>query len=156
MKYYIAYGSNLNVRQMAFRCPGAKPVGIAMLEGYELLFKGSKTGAYLTIEPKEDGRVPVVVWSVTKAHEEALDCYEGYPMFYYKKGMTLACTMMDGLQKDLQAFVYIMHEDHELARPSSYYVEACAEGYDTFGFDTKYLEEALEKSAVTGQMRRCG
>ena len=49
MKYYLAYGSNLNVRQMMHRCPGAKPVGKMVLEGYELLFKGSKTGSYLTI-----------------------------------------------------------------------------------------------------------
>ena len=46
MKYYLAYGSNLNVRQMMHRCPGAKPVGKMVLEGYELLFKGSKTGSY--------------------------------------------------------------------------------------------------------------
>ncbi|MGN1231560.1 MAG: gamma-glutamylcyclotransferase, partial [Anaerotignum sp.] len=26
-KYYIAYGSNLNVRQMKFRCPTARIVG---------------------------------------------------------------------------------------------------------------------------------
>ena len=51
-KYYLAYGSNLNVRQMALRCPTAKPVGTAVIKDYGLLFKGSKTGAYLTIEPK--------------------------------------------------------------------------------------------------------
>ena len=51
-KYYIAYGSNLNIRQMRNRCPGAKPVGITMIPNYELLYKGSKTGAYLTIERK--------------------------------------------------------------------------------------------------------
>ena len=26
-KYYLAYGSNLNIRQMAYRCPGATVVG---------------------------------------------------------------------------------------------------------------------------------
>lgn len=41
-KYYLAYGSNLNIRQMALRCPTAKPVGTAVIEDYELLFKGSK------------------------------------------------------------------------------------------------------------------
>ena len=51
-KYYLAYGSNLNLRQMALRCHTAKPVGTAVIKDYELLFKGSKTGAYLTIEPK--------------------------------------------------------------------------------------------------------
>lgn len=29
-RYYLAYGSNLNVRQMAWRCPTAKAVGIAV------------------------------------------------------------------------------------------------------------------------------
>lgn len=59
--YYLAYGSNLNIRQMALRCPTAKPVGTAVIKDYELLFKGSKTGAYLTIEPKVGAEVPVAV-----------------------------------------------------------------------------------------------
>ena len=52
-KYYLAYGSNLNIRQMKFRCPTAKIVGTAIIKDYELLYKGSKTGSYLTIEKKE-------------------------------------------------------------------------------------------------------
>lgn len=40
MKYYIAYGSNLSVKQMAHRCPDARIAGQAVLEGWELLFKG--------------------------------------------------------------------------------------------------------------------
>ena len=67
-RYYLAYGSNLNRKQMQMRCPGAKVIGTALLEGYELLFKGSKTGFYLTIEPKADGVVPVAVWEVTAEH----------------------------------------------------------------------------------------
>ena len=49
-RYYIAYGSNLNVAQMRMRCPHATILGTAKLKGWELLFKGSKTGSYLTIE----------------------------------------------------------------------------------------------------------
>ena len=52
-KYYLAYGSNLNVKQMRSRCPCATPIGTAEIPDYELLYKGSKTGAYLTIEQKE-------------------------------------------------------------------------------------------------------
>ena len=37
-KYYLAYGSNLNRNQMRMRCPGAKPLGTAVIEGYRLLF----------------------------------------------------------------------------------------------------------------------
>ena len=70
MKYYLAYGSNLNIKQMQMRCPGAKPVGTMVLEGYELLFKGSKTGSYLTIEKKIGGKVPVGIWQVSEQHEK--------------------------------------------------------------------------------------
>ena len=72
-KYYIAYGSNLNTYQMSLRCPGAKPVGTAEIRDYRLIFKGSMTGAYLTIEPSKGHSVPVAVWAVSAAHEEALD-----------------------------------------------------------------------------------
>ena len=88
-KYYLAYGSNLNVRQMALRCPTAKTVGTALIKDYELLFKGSKTGAYLTIEPKSGAEVPVAVWSVEPADEKRLDVYEGFPAFYYKAEIEL-------------------------------------------------------------------
>jgi hypothetical protein len=39
---------------MKMRCPGAKIVGTSEIKDYQLLFKGSKTGSYLTIE-KCDG-----------------------------------------------------------------------------------------------------
>ena len=84
-RYYLAYGSNLNIRQMRYRCPGAKPIGITAIPDYELLYKGSKTGAYLTIEPKKNSIVPIAVWEVTEADEKRLDVYEGCPTFYYKK-----------------------------------------------------------------------
>ena len=83
-RLYIAYGSNLNVRQMKTRCPNAKILGTAKLKDWELLFKGSKSGSYLTIEKKENAIVPVVIWEVDKTDEKALDRYEGYPTFYYQ------------------------------------------------------------------------
>ena len=79
-RYYIAYGSNLNIRQMRMRCPHARVVGTAVIKDYELLFKGSLTGAYLTIEPKKGGAVPVAAWEVTESDEAALDRYEGFPI----------------------------------------------------------------------------
>ena len=76
-RYYIAYGSNLNVQQMRWRCPGARIIGTAELQDYRLLFKGSKTGSYLTVEPEKGCTVPVAVWEVTEQDELALDRYEG-------------------------------------------------------------------------------
>ena len=44
MKFYVAYGSNLNTIQMKRRCPHAKIYGVGKIKDYRLLFKGSKTG----------------------------------------------------------------------------------------------------------------
>lgn len=149
-KYYIAYGSNLNVEQMAYRCPDARPIGTSWLKGWQLLFKGSMTGSYLTIERKANGKVPVVIWEVSERDERNLDRYEGYPRFYYKLPLVLR---IKGKLKD--AFVYIMHEDRKLGVPSDGYVDTCLEGYDVFGFDSKYLYEAL-KISVKGARKNEG
>ena len=144
-KYYIAYGSNLNISQMKTRCPYAKIVGKTKLEGWRLLFRGSKTGSYLTIEPKKGYSVPIAVWAVSERDEKNLDSYEGYPSFYYKKSMKVAVKgIKSGKLRNLDAFVYIMHEDRPIGIPSRSYVETCIEGYRDFGFNLKYLKDAYE------------
>lgn len=146
-RYYIAYGSNMNIPQMRMRCPGARIIGTSVIEDYQLLFKGSKTGSYLTIEPMEGAEVPVVIWEVTETDEKALDRYEGYPNFYYKKEMTLDIKgIRTGKVRRRDAFVYIMHEERELGIPSWYYVNTCLDGYRAFGFDEKYLFDAIRIS----------
>ena len=146
-KYYIAYGSNLNVKQMKFRCPGAKVIGTSVIKDYQLLYKGSKTGSYLTIEKKKGGMVPVAVWEVTADDEKRLDAYEGYPNFYYKTDMQLTVkSHITGRKKKLDAFVYIMHEERKLGIPSYAYVRTCVQGYRDFGFDLKHLRLAFDIS----------
>lgn len=148
-KFYVAYGSNLNIEQMMMRCPEARIAGTGMIDGFELLYKGSKTGAYLTIEMKEGSQVPVGIWSVTEADEEALDRYEGFPTFYYKAEMKLKIRTVAGKQMTRTCFVYIMHEDRPLGIPARRYVDTCLTGYEEFGFDSRYLLEA-EKKSVKG------
>ncbi|MFA6728665.1 MAG: gamma-glutamylcyclotransferase family protein [Prevotella sp.] len=146
-RYYLAYGSNLNVRQMRFRCPTALVVGRGVIKDYRLLFKGSKTGSFLTIEKAKGYEVPVAVWKVDEACEESLDRYEGYPSFYYKKEIEIDFkSIKKGLPRHSKAFVYIMHEERELGIPSRGYVEVCLEGYRTFGFNPILIEEAIIKS----------
>lgn len=146
-KYYIAYGSNLNINQMKRRCPTARAIGTGFIENYELLFKGSKTGSYLTIEKAEGKSLPVAIWKVTELDEQALDRYEGYPTFYYKADVEIDIKgIKTGKEYRKKAFVYIMHEDRDVGMPSKYYVMTCLEGYKTFGFSPKYLEDAILKS----------
>ena len=146
-KCYIAYGSNLNVQQMQMRCPYATVLCTAELEDWELLFKGSKTGSYLTIEPAEGYSVPVAVWEVTPIDEVSLDRYEGFPRFYYKTEMTVKVTgIRSGAKSRRTGFVYIMDENRKAGTPRRYYMDVCRQGYKTFGFDTETLEEALRYS----------
>ena len=146
-RYYIAYGSNLNIQQMRQRCPSARIIGTAELEGWQLLFKGSLTGSYLTIEQEPSGRVPVAVWEVTRGDERSLDWYEGFPNFYYKKELELGVTgIRTGTVRRRRAFVYIMHEERPIGIPTKAYLRVCAEGYHSFGFDVEYLLKAYEHS----------
>ena len=150
-RYYIAYGSNLNNRQMRKRCPRAAAAGTAVLQGWGLLFKGSGSGAYLTIEKSRGGTVPVAVWTVTETDEDALDRYEGFPDFYYKKELQVRYRdVRSGRRRTVTAFVYIMREDRPFGIPSRSYLETCREGYRDFGFDTAFLAEALQSSLEGG------
>lgn len=138
MKYYVAYGSNLNKHQMKYRCPNSKPICAGELRGYELLFKGSMTGAYATVEPKEDSVVPVGLWEISPKDEKSLDLYEGYPSFYYKKIVDVHTA--HGI---VPAMVYIMHEDRLVGQPSEHYVDVCLEGYDDFGLNKLDFVDAV-------------
>ena len=130
---------------MLYRCPDAVYVGTAEIDGYELLFKGSKTGSYLTIEKKEDSSVPVVVWRISRQDEKNLDRYEGCPHFYYKKVMRVKVRSLltHRLGTEIDAMVYIMHEERKLGVPTASYYNVCREGYARFGFKESYLKQAL-------------
>ena len=146
-RYYLAYGSNLNVPQMRRRCPTATILGTAKLRGWELLFRGSKSGSYLTIEEREGCEVPVAVWVVTPEDEAALDRYEGFPGFYYKREFKVQYKgILTGRRRTITAFAYIMHEDRPMGVPGGFYMKTCLEGYDTFGFDRGILLDAYDRS----------
>jgi len=138
---YIAYGSNLNLPQMAQRCPTAKVVGTSEIRDYELLFRGSRHSAVATVEPSKGGSVPVLLWTLKDNDLRSLDHYEGYPNFYRKEILEVE---LKG--KTVPAMVYIMNDGHPFGSPSDYYLNTIMEGYQSAGFDTEILEDAVEKS----------
>lgn len=83
-KKYIAYGSNLNLEQMARRCPTAKVIGAGEIRDHELLFRGYRESAVATVEPKKGASVPVLIWEIGPEDERNLDIYEGHPRLYGK------------------------------------------------------------------------
>ncbi len=150
-KLYIAYGSNMDFTQMQARCPEAEFLGVGVLKGWGLLFKGSKTGSYATIEREKDTTVPVMLWAVSRGDEVRLDRYEGFPAFYYKKTITVEDVVGVNGKRPLKAktrgMVYIMHEERELGLPTIRYYDVLEKAYRLFGFDMGILEGALLCSA---------
>lgn len=47
---YFAYGSNINLGQMAYRCPDTAVMGPVTLEGWELLFHRNRDECPLFIK----------------------------------------------------------------------------------------------------------
>ena len=145
---YIAYGSNLNLYQMARRCPTAKVVADSKLQDYELLFRGVNGSAVATIEPKEGASVPVLLWDIRKKDECALDVYEGWPSLYRKEVLPVR---LGGIERS--GMVYVMNEGRPFGKPSPYYLHIIRQGYRDAGFDPRYLDRAAERSAALAPKR---
>lgn len=141
-KLYIAYGSNLNLEQMKHRCPTAKVVGKAELEGWKMTFRGNGSGGVATIEREEGVSVPVLIWRIYPRDEMALDMYEGAPRLYRKETMSVEVK-----GKTVNAMIYIMNDGHALSRPSAGYYHTILEGYQSAGFDREILDSFVNETA---------
>ena len=143
-RYYIAYGSNLSVDQMAVRTPDAVIAGTGIIKDWRLLFR-----QFATIEKCKGYSVPVLIWKISKRDEKSLDRYEGFPRFYSKKNLTVAVTSLNGQDLgEFNAMVYIMTQEATHMRsviplPSKHYYSVLYAGYKMFGFDESLLEDAV-------------
>lgn len=138
-KYYLAYGSNLNLNQVKERCINIKPIGSIVLKDYRLVYKGSADNfAYLTLEKSNGDSVPLGLFELSSTDIYFLDIYEGYPTLYSKHYIPIEIE-----NKKIKALIYIMNKGFDYHIPSSDYIETCIQGYDDFGFDKSILEQAL-------------
>ena len=145
MKYYIAYGSNLSVAQMAFRCPDAKVVGRGVLQDWKLEFR-----IHATIKPCVGSSVPVLVWQISDEDEKSLDRYEGFPKYYIKDEIPVTVTWIRSRQtKTIKAMVYIMVMPRPLIPPTREYYNIIKEGYDRFKFNKQTLVDACMEAYFT-------
>lgn len=150
MKYYIAYGSNLSVRQMAARCPEARVAGKAVLRDWKLVFR-----LHATIEPEKGSMVPILIWEISDRDEQNLDAYEGWPSYYIKQDLEVTMTDLRGKHpRKVTAMVYIMTEGHNVRMPMKGYVDVLAEGYERFGFNMNILRRALIEASEAEEAER--
>ena len=138
---YFAYGSNIDLEQMARRCPAARVVGPATLENYELAFRGS---GFATIVLKKGSVVHGLLWSITPLCEQALDRYEGYPRHYTKEPVTVRGE--DGREASVMAYVMAEEWSRHPALPSETYYGIIQRGFEENGLPVSSLEDARDRT----------
>ena len=132
---YIAYGSNINLEQMKYRCPHSKVVGTSEIKDYELEFRG-----VATIVPNKGAIVPVLIWELDERDLPVLNRYEGWPRLYRQETMSFELN-----SREVEGMAYLMNYG-ELSPPSQQYYNTILQGYRENGLDEKYLQTALENS----------
>lgn len=136
---YIAYGSNMNLQQMAYRCPNSKIVGNGELHGWKLVFNVHAD----VIKGNKNDIVPVVAWNIADDDWYMLDRYEGYPSYYVKEVVNVV--LANG--KKEKAIVYVMADNRKgICPPASSYFNCIFNGYVDNGIDVNYLFDALDHS----------
>lgn len=143
-RLYLAYGSNINLEQMAKRCPNSKVIGTAMISDYELEFRG-----VATIVPKKGAEVPVLMWEIDQQDEINLNRYEGFPRLYRKEIFEIE---VNG--KIREGMAYLMNYKG-IAPPTAQYYNGIKKGYEDNGMNTKYLHDALVRSVEYQQEELC-
>lgn len=139
---YVAYGSNMDIEQMEYRCPHAKIICNGTLKGWKLVFNVHAD----IIKGNKSDEVPVVVWNIDDVNDwESLDFYEGYPSYYVKENVSV---IFDNGKKE-NAIVYVMAEDRKgICPPMKIYFDGIISGCMENGIDTEYLYKALEYSIL--------
>lgn len=135
MPLYFAYGSNMAPSVMAERCPGARPVGRAQLQGwrFHITARGSAS-----IVPEAQGVVHGVLWRCDVAHIHRLDGYEGVFWGNYHRRRLFVDTESDGA---LPAFSYVNTKRYAGRARVTYMTTAILPGAEAFGLPKDYIDE---------------
>src|ERR1700730_15310057 len=100
MTLHFAYGSNMSRALMRRRCPGARALGPARLDGWRFVIM---RGGYASIVPEPGGAVHGVVWSLTPRDLAAPNAYESRHRGLY--GTRVVPVVMVGRRRS--ALVYV-------------------------------------------------
>lgn len=134
--YYYAYGSNLSLSRMRYRCPDAEPLGPFGIRGWRLEFCGA-TGVANAVEGEKEDWLEGALYKVTAACERWLDKCEGYypsaPAIstYRKIDFRIPAT-------GEEAFMYLYNHPKP-GTPSHHYLSIIKRGYKDWGFNTEPL-----------------
>ena len=134
---YFAYGSNLNHKQMAYRCKGSSFIKKFTLKGFNLCFSHKTTKSkygHANVVKNKNLSVPGAVWRISKYDEKKLDSYEGVDYNYYQKEYF----KINGKK----VLIYIQ-KIYFKKKPNSTYLHTIIQGYKDCGLDLNYLKKRI-------------
>ncbi|MCZ7531163.1 MAG: gamma-glutamylcyclotransferase [Acidimicrobiia bacterium] len=137
---YFAYGSNMNTRQMAQRCPTARVVQLAILERYAPLVN---VRGVLTLRSSVPGRTHGVLWHLEAADLVILDRLEGVDEGRYDR-VERPVLLESGVTT---AFVYI-DPRMEVGRVRPGYLERVLHGAREHGLPQNYVDHLQEMQDI--------
>jgi len=117
---------------MLERCPDSKPLLVATLPNYELVFAGWSRqwrGGYATIKLSRGEKIFGAIYEVSERDLRRLDKYEGCPGNYNR----LNVTVFDEGGKPIEAITYIKSGRLEETQPSKEYLAVIQQGYRDWG-----------------------
>lgn len=143
---YAAYGSNLDPKQMAERCPHSPLRGTGWIAGWRLTFGGEGwDGALPTLVEDPDDHVFVAIYDVTASDESSLDEWESAATGLYRK-FRLRVSTLDGEQA---GWVYVLN-DFEGGTPSARTIGILADAADAAGAPSEYVTELRSRPCASG------
>ena len=144
---YFAYGSNLSQAQMGVRCPMAKGLGVAVLDGHRLSFtafsRGRRGGVADVVETMGH-KVWGFLYELTPEDLSALDAYEGYPHLYNRRLLPVVPKVNHSA---VEAWVYFVVNKQDFLAPAAKYLAVLVECSKEFGFPQEYVAN-LESTPV--------
>jgi gamma-glutamylcyclotransferase (GGCT)/AIG2-like uncharacterized protein YtfP len=143
---YAAYGSNLDPRQMAQRCPHSPLRSTGWLPGWRITFGGEGwDGALPTLVEATGSQIFVALYDVTEADESTLDGWEGADQGLYRKVRVRVATL-DGEQP---AWVYVL-DDFEGGIPSARTLGLLADAAEAAGAPAYYVADLRSRPCASG------
>jgi hypothetical protein len=134
MRPYFAYGANMDVAQMADRCPGARIVDGAILADHKIIIGQA---GFANAVPAPGKAVIGMLWDITPDDEAALDHYEGIRSGVYRKD-EIDVTTTGG--KNVRA-LYYHAADPTPGTPAPGYLEPVVAAARHHGLPADYIAE---------------
>jgi gamma-glutamylcyclotransferase (GGCT)/AIG2-like uncharacterized protein YtfP len=133
---YFAFGSNMDLEQMAHRCPQARVVSPGILKGYQ--FRINSRGV-ATMIPLPGARTYGLIWEITPQDCRHLDRYEGVASGYYYREEVAISTPAGERHSCL---TYIAAEETPGA-PRQGYLERIIHWAERHGLPRDYIDREL-------------